>query len=42
MTKLNYIKPVAEEFARLLATDILDASIEGELEGYGESEDFTW
>ena len=42
MIKIKYNKPVAEELSGLLATALLDASVEGDLEGYGTAEDFTW
>ena len=42
MIKIKYNKPVTEEFSGLLATTLLDPSLVGDLEDYGEGEDFTW
>lgn len=40
--KLNYKQPQAELLQEVPAAAILDGSIEGNLETYGEMEDFTW
>lgn len=40
--KLKYNAPVAEEIRELLAADLLDGSLDGNLESYGDAEDFTW
>ena len=42
MSKLFYNKPKAELLQEVPAVAILDGSIEGSLETYGEQEDFTW
>ncbi len=42
MIKLLYNKPVAEETESFLATNLLDASLEGNLEDYGDGGDFVW
>ncbi len=39
---MNYVKPAAEALAAMAATAMLDASLEGNLEGYGDEQDFTW
>ena len=40
--KLKYNQPVAEFVSEELATAILDASVSGEMQSYGQSEDLTW
>lgn len=40
--KFKYNKPAAEVLERLLETAILDGSIEGDLESYGDENEFTW
>ena len=42
MLKLKYNTPAVEEVEELLAADLLDGSLEGDLETYGNAEDFTW
>lgn len=42
MLKLYYKTPQAELLQEVPATAILDASVEGSLESYGEEQDFTW
>lgn len=40
--KNTYVKPAAEELQELLAANILDPSVGGDLENYQEGTDFTW
>ena len=40
--KQTYNQPVAEVLAERLQTALMDGSIEGNLESYGEQNDFTW
>ena len=40
--KAFYTKPAAEELDWRLCSAILDGSVEGNLESYGEENDFTW
>lgn len=40
--KTNYKKPVAEVLDWRLQAALLDGSVEGNLESYGEENDFTW
>ena len=41
MKKL-YIQPAAEELKAFPASALLDVSTDGELESYGDQNDFTW
>lgn len=38
----NYIHPAAEEVENLLAAAILQASGDGDIDGYSEGQEFTW
>lgn len=40
--KKIYSQPVAEVLSESLLTALMDASLEGNLESYGEENDFTW
>ena len=40
--KNTYVKPAAEELQELLAANLLDPSVGGDLENYQEGSDFTW
>ena len=40
--KQTYNQPAAEVLQEHLETALMDASIEGNLENYGEQNDFTW
>ena len=40
--KQIYRQPVAEVLEERLAAALMDASIESNLESYGEQNDFTW
>lgn len=40
--KQNYSQPVAEVLSESLLTALMDASVEGGLESYGEQNDFVW
>lgn len=40
--KTKYNKPAAEELQELLAAAILEASAEGDIEGYIEGSEFNW
>lgn len=42
MLNLKYNAPEAEEVRELPSSDLMDASLEGNLEDYGNSEEFTW
>lgn len=40
--KQTYNQPVAEVLEERLQAALMDGSIEGNLESYGEQNDFTW
>ena len=40
--KKIYNQPVAEVLQERLETALMEASLEGNLENYGEQNDFTW
>lgn len=40
--KQTYNQPEAEVLEERLETSLMDASIEGNIESYGEINDFTW
>ena len=40
--KKIYSQPAAEVLSEHLETALLDASIDGNLESYGEMQDFSW
>lgn len=42
MKRLDYIIPAAEDITALLRAGLLQASGDGEREGYGEGGDFDW
>ncbi len=42
MLSIKYNAPAVEEVREIPAADLMDASLEGNLESYGNSEEFTW